>query len=433
MFCFHEAFRWRRGGARADLGRRVDRRRPGLREFGSAEGPARGPPVSPTFTHMPIRTTSRLSTPPVLQPRHWGPVHAPGRAPTGTPGAALDVGASDASWRTFNASALTPRARMTSFSTPAMNSAGLVDFEWDRPGDTLRFEMTLAIEQGRAADVQAELWTNANHNDDPERYDAVPMQLISVQGSTARYAVDLPIHKVGNYRAVGRFSVDGGQSHTWMSSIGAQDIRFRPRDERHEQLNITEVSVANLNFNDATGAPGTFADLMASGAPDTNGKYTLEWLKAQGKNAIWLMPPFEQYKWPDRPAVDDAGSPYAVSDFFSVRPELAASAAGLDGEAARDAANAEFKAFMQKARQLGIKVILDLPLNHVGHDYRFRDLFISTDAQGHEIREVRENDYRQVAISDQQLATINHRLHSPNVPNTMDVVAPWMYGSRSGS
>jgi hypothetical protein len=403
----------------------------GLRELMSVEGRARPEGLSPTLDDMPIRTsTRRPQPPPFTPPAGWAPAHAPGRASPQTPG---PITANDASWRRFNASTVVPRARMTSFSTPAMNSAGLVDVEWDKPGDTLRFEMTLEIEHGRAADVLAELWTNANNNADPEHYQAVPMQLVSVQGRTARYAVDLPLHNVGNYRAVGRFSVDGGQSFTWMSSIGAQDIRFRPRDERHEQLNITEVSVGNLNFDGATGTPGTFADLMASGSPDTNGNYTLEWLKAQGKNAIWMMPPFEHYKWPDRPDVDDAGSPYAVSDFFSVRTELAASARGLDGEAAREAALGEFKAFMAKARDLGIKVILDLPLNHVGHDYTFRDLFITTDAQGNEVREVRKNDYSQVAISDQQLATINHRLASPNVPNTMDVVAPWMYGSRAGN
>ena len=38
---------------------------------------------------------------------------------------------------------------------------------------------------------------------------------------------------MGNYRAVGRLSTDGGATFSWMSSIGAPDVKFRPRDERH--------------------------------------------------------------------------------------------------------------------------------------------------------------------------------------------------------
>ncbi len=322
-------------------------------------------------------------------------------------------------------------ARITGLSSPLMNRIGLIEFPWEKPGDALPVELQVAV-SGDPSQVRAELWTNANNNASPDQYQSIPMKLVRTEGSVATFRVDVPITAIGNYRASARVSTDGGKSFRWASDSGVPDLRFRPRDEAHDALNITEVSIGNVNADPVTRRLGTFADMMESGSPDTNGKYTLEWLAKQGKNAIWLMPPFEISKWEGRHPLDDAGSPYAVKDYFSIRTELARSAQGLTGEAAREAALAEFKAFVDKAHSLGIKVILDVALNHVGHNLEFRDLFIGHDASGREIREVRKNDFSNVITQPGQLEQIRRGIDDPEIPDYAEWVAPWLYGSASG-
>ncbi len=320
--------------------------------------------------------------------------------------------------------------RIGGFRTSATDGTGLVDFPWDGPGEVLGFELAVYDLQDPDA-VRAQLWTNVDHAADLSQFDAIDMRFDRWEDGAAIYRVDLPVQQVGNYRAVGRISLDGGQSWQWMGSQGIGDVRFRPRDERHDALNMAEINVGMVNFDPATGRYGTFADLMEPGSPDSNGKYTLEWLASQGKTAIWMMPPFEVSKWDQRHPLDDAGSPYAAKDFFSVSPELARAARGLEGQAAKEAANAEFRAFKDRAGQLGIKVILDVALNHVGHNYDFADLFVTTDDDGKERREVRYGDYSQVVTSPEQAAWVERALQD-DLPDHMEYVAPWMYGSAQG-
>ncbi|MBN2358993.1 MAG: hypothetical protein JXR83_06040 [Deltaproteobacteria bacterium] len=346
------------------------------------------------------------------------------------PGSAPASGVDPAAWNDFTGPSR-PEARITGLRTPCLTSTGLVDFQWDKKGDKIPFELTVEV-VGDPAKVKAELWTNANNNAAPEKYDAHAMQLMYTNGRLATYRVELPIENIGNYRATARVTVDDGQSYRWAGQAGIPDIRFRPRDEAHDALDFIEVSVGNVNFDHNTGKFGTFADLMDSGSPSSNGKFTLEWLAAQGKTAIWLQPPFENSEVNRHPA-DDFGSPYAVKDYYTINREFSRQAQGLTGEAARQAANAEFKAFVEKAHSLGIKVILDVALNHVGHNYDFRDLFVRYDNTGREIREVRQDDYSNVALDPGQLDVIKRRLADPNLPRYMDWIAPWMYGSRYGN
>ncbi|MBI5543211.1 MAG: hypothetical protein HY901_04945, partial [Deltaproteobacteria bacterium] len=345
-----------------------------------------------------------------------------------TPAGNLDTveQARASTWQSFSGNGPAPQARILGFSSPMQNAAQRVVFPWERPGDPIGFEMTVEV-QGDPTKVKAELWTNANNNDAPDRYRAIPMSVARVDGSKVTYRAEVPIEHIGNYRAAARLSVDGGATYQWAGGAGLKDISFRPRAESHDRLAIEEVNVGNANFDPATGRLGTFADLMDSGSPETNGKLTLEWLAAQGRTALWLQPPFEVSHVGAKPS-DDAASPYAVKDFFSIRTEFSRDAQGLVGEAAQQAALQEFKAFVDKAHSLGLQVILDVPLNHVGWQHQFRDLFVRTDAAGREIREVRPNDFSQVA-SPEQLAVIEQRLADPGLPKYMEAIAPWMYGS----
>lgn len=83
----------------------------------------------------------------------------------------------------------------------------------------------------------------------------------------------------------------------------------------------------------------------------------LPYLKNLGINTIWLLPHYPS------PMVDDG---YDVSDYLSVRHEL-----GTLGD---------FKIFIEKAHEHGIRVIIDLVLNHVSTEHSwFREASRSKD------------------------------------------------------
>jgi hypothetical protein len=329
-------------------------------------------------------------------------------------------------WERFTGGNPRLEVKIERFSTPFMNSSGLVDFRWAQPGDAIPFELTARV-QGDPEQVRAEVWTNANHSAEPDAFEALPMAISRREGDRVTYRVEVPVDRIGNFRAVGRISIDGGRTHRWMSEAGLQDVRFRPHDVRHDALDMAELNVGLANFDPKTGRYGTFADLLEPGSPLTNGRYTLEWLASQGVTAVWLQPCFEIEKWDRRHPTDDAGSPYAVKDYFAVRRELSRAARGKAGADAEHAAREEFQAFTRRADELGIKVILDVALNHVGHNYEFEDLFVRYDQAGHETRELRRNDFSQVADAA-QLATIEARLRNPEVLKYMEYLAPHLYG-----
>lgn len=328
--------------------------------------------------------------------------------------------------------------RILSFRTPLMDATGLVRFPWRGPGDVLPLEMEVDVTDvtGGIEDVRAEVWTNANESAAPERFRAVAMKLVDQTPWRARFVVDLPIRKMGNYRAVGRVSVAGGP-FIWMSDSGVDDIRFRPRLLQSRGLLVEEVSVAHVNWDPFEKMAGTFADMMDGDAS----KYTLRSLAERGVDAVSILSPFDVHLWDQRPAGDDFGSPYAVKDFFAIRAELSRAArvalmSGAGDEEVREEGLAEVRAFIEQARTLGIKVLLDVALNHVGHEHRFRDVFVTRDG----VREVRA-DFAQVRAESQReivprrLDEVDdvRRASSTTVPvMVMERMAPWMYADRQG-
>ncbi len=105
---------------------------------------------------------------------------------------------------------------------------------------------------------------------------------------------------------------------------------------------------------------GKFADITTA---------ALESLKQLGFTHLWLTGVFEQASataYPNRPADDpdilkgQAGSPYAIKDYFDVCPDYA-----LDPEARLE----EFRALLARCRHRGFKVILDFVPNHVARSY----------------------------------------------------------------
>src|SRR5262249_51573278 len=125
---------------------------------------------------------------------------------------------------------------------PLMNGAGRVDFRW-KPGWTIPFgaglDLTQLGVQTPPRNIKVELWTNAD-TDDPNTFRGIPMtQVNPTDHHNFAYKIDLPVDRVGTYRATVRVSVDGGE-WKYGADIGAQDVTFRPRAVEFEKMNIRQ-------------------------------------------------------------------------------------------------------------------------------------------------------------------------------------------------
>lgn len=122
---------------------------------------------------------------------------------------------------------------------------------------------------------------------------------------------------------------------------------------------------------------GTLDDLM-QGSADYRTGITLRYVSEKvGANTVWLMPPFPNNDtWSLPEGCDNLGSPYAVRDYLHVSGSLASRCieAGKDEHDATPCwGNAELDALIQQAHGRGLKVMLDLALNHFGHNYLMYD------------------------------------------------------------
>lgn len=96
----------------------------------------------------------------------------------------------------------------------------------------------------------------------------------------------------------------------------------------------------------------------------------LDSLRAMGFNHLWLTGVLEQASatsYPGRPADDllivkgEAGSPYAIRDYYDVSPDYA-----VDPERRLE----EFKALLERCHRHGFRVLIDFVPNHVARSYQ---------------------------------------------------------------
>lgn len=123
---------------------------------------------------------------------------------------------------------------------------------------------------------------------------------------------------------------------------------------------------------------GTLDDLQADSANFREG-ITLRYLEEKlGVNAIWIMPLFpnnSQWSLPD--PCDNLGSPYAVRDYFhaSGRISNACISSGRDEYSASPCwGNDALDALLEQAETREQKILLDVALNHFGHNYQYYSL-----------------------------------------------------------
>ncbi len=79
----------------------------------------------------------------------------------------------------------------------------------------------------------------------------------------------------------------------------------------------------------------------------------LDYLQEVGFNIIWVMPVMKN----NQPIDNGSGPGYNIVDFYTVAPQYGT--------------NADFKNFVDKAHQLGMKVILDVTPNHTSYNHPF--------------------------------------------------------------
>ncbi len=120
----------------------------------------------------------------------------------------------------------------------------------------------------------------------------------------------------------------------------------------------------------------------------------LKSLKELGATHIWYMGILEHATCsdysaygirPDHPGVvkGQAGSPYAVKDYYDVDPDLAENV---------DRRMKEFEALVSRTHKAGLKVIIDFVPNHVARQY-------ASDAKPEGINDLGQNDYPEYAFS----------------------------------
>lgn len=134
----------------------------------------------------------------------------------------------------------------------------------------------------------------------------------------------------GLYSFWARFSVDGGT--TWIHDpIPDAWVLVDPPQVDHMRL-----------YTLIPGVSGMIADW-------TN---DLTRIKEMGFNTVHLLP---------LTTLDTSKSPYSAKDLFSVEPKYLAKDSNLDGLA-------QLEQFVGKAKELGIHLVFDLVLNHIGVD-----------------------------------------------------------------
>ena len=122
-------------------------------------------------------------------------------------------------------------------------------------------------------------------------------------------------------------------------------------DGREEAVQLEEQSMSNLKWWQTALFyqiyPRSFADGNGDGIGDFPGIIgKLDYLRDLGVDAIWLSPHFPSPNW-------DCG--YDISDYCDVAPEYGTLA--------------DFRAFLDGAHARGIRVILDLVLNHTSDEH----------------------------------------------------------------
>lgn len=306
------------------------------------------------------------------------------------------------------------------------------------PGQPLTVGLGVsATSADECVDASAFVWTNYG-SADPARFGAVAMNPVIPSDNYQRaFEVTLAPAVVGTFVVTG-YAVIGGLQH-WAQDHAAADpardaynlnnrLVLRVSSPEVDGLLVRQVPLDKANARSDSTDISTIDDMLEEG----EGFYSLTLLADQGVNCVWVQVPYRLDVWDKNPAIDDAGSDYASTDWFSIDPELSREARlvpAWDLDKQRELANAVMRRFVDRAHELGMLVLFEIAPNHVGHNFIFRDSFEHPDDL-----DVRRRDYSQVAISQGQLDEVNARLASNDYSETlkhyMEYMLPQMYAAK---
>jgi len=297
------------------------------------------------------------------------------------------------------------------------------------PGDSLTVGLGVtAASADELAGAAAFAWTNYG-SPDPQSFRAVPMTaVVPGDGHQVAFEVTLPPATRGTFIATAYLEADGVRH--WAQDYGTPNANadrynlrnrlvFRVMDPAVEALLVREVPIDKANARSDSTEISTIDDMLQQGP----GWYSLDRLAGDGIGYVWLQVPYRLDLWDGLDAVDDAGSDYASTDWFSIDPELSEAARAVpawDLDRQRALANDAMRLLIDRAHGLGMKVMLEIAPNHVGHNFIFRDSFGAGGGL-----DVRRRDYSQVAVDAHQLDQVRQRLTS-GMDEPIKEYAEWM-------
>ncbi|AGL17226.1 alpha-amylase family glycosyl hydrolase [Actinoplanes sp. N902-109] len=293
-----------------------------------------------------------------------------------------------------------------------------------RPGEKLTVGLGVTADDAdELTGAQAFVWTNYG-NGDPRVFTAVPMHPVRPRDAhQVAFEATLPPAGLGTVIATAYVEIGGvrhwAQDHAPPREHNLHNrLVFRVHDRSVEGLFVRQVPIDKANARSGSTDISTIDDMVTEGS----GFYNVDLLSFDGVGCVWLQVPYRLDLWDGLDAVDDAGSDYASTDWFSIDPELSLAARmvpGWDLDRQRDLANAAMRRLVDRAHERGMKVLLEIAPNHVGHNFIFRDNF---DENGDDVR---RRDYRQMVVDDAQLAQVEQRLNGP-MDERVKEYAEWM-------
>ena len=276
-------------------------------------------------------------------------------------------------------------------SSEADGNYGLRRFYLDEvAGDTSSLTVKFRPNAGSAVVSDVQVYTNLNRRDhavleeDPATVttsSSTYFRAYAMSGPDAQgfYTATLPVNLCGAYRLQVRYKVDGvngGNFIYYTDHAQRRDCAVVVSPKKALDMNMYEVNPLIVEAKDTTfSGRSTFLDLVNDPAlPGESGGFdgrpealNKNHYAALGVNMLWLQPIHPigtegrdfNPETPGQPF--DPGSPYAVSDYWSVAPMLARnnSASG---------ALSEFQTFVNRLDQWGVGVMMDGTFNHSAPD-----------------------------------------------------------------
>lgn len=127
---------------------------------------------------------------------------------------------------------------------------------------------------------------------------------------------------------------------------------------------------------------GTLEDMLED-TDDFEAAISLKYIREKvGPVMVWIQPPFPRNERENIPwHCDVMGSPYAVRDYMHISGKLSRVCITKDqdenstddGKPVACWGTRSFETVVRKAKELGLKVMLDVAFNHFGHNYQFYD------------------------------------------------------------